>query len=266
MDRIADIFARCRTENRKALVMFVSCGCPDLATSEELIEKEIAAGADIIELGVPFSDPMADGAVIQAASQTALANGATFAGILEMAARIRTRHPQTGLVLFSYYNVLFQYGLTMLAETLGRVGIDAVLPVDLPYEEREELARPLSRTGIKLIPLISPLTPPERVEQITAKADAFVYYVMVCGVTGERKTLPPELAAKLAMVRKCSPVPVVAGFGVADGRTAHMVAQHADGVVVGSAAVHPLLEMPPEPAVLLIERLTRELSLACHSA
>lgn len=237
MDRIKDIFESCRQAERKALIVFASCGCPDMETSEAVIEAIIGSGADIVELGVPFSDPMADGAVIQHASQLALERGAKFADILELAARVRQRHPGVGLVLFSYYNILFNYGPEKLAAEAVRIGLDGILCVDLPFEERDELKLPCDRHGLHLIPLLSPATPIERAAKIVADATGFVYYVTVRGVTGERSALPVELAARLAEIRRVSPVPVAAGFGIGTPAAAKTVGDCADAVVVGSAAV-----------------------------
>lgn len=240
MNRIPSIFQKCTAEKRKALVIFNSCGFPDEKSSEELIEKTIRAGADIIELGVPFSDPIADGVLIQKASQEAIRNGITLKKILGMAQRIRRKFPETGLILFSYFNVMMNYGLEELTAELAEIGIDGILAVDLPYEESDELKLLCARNHLHLIPLVSPATTPERAEKIMRDATGFVYYVTVRGVTGERSELPAELAERLHQIRELSPVPVVAGFGISKEETARAVAEHADGIVVGSAAIHPL--------------------------
>ncbi|MBP5300318.1 MAG: tryptophan synthase subunit alpha [Victivallales bacterium] len=237
MNRITAIFQQCRAANRAALVIFAEAGYPTLEQSEKDIDTAIENGADIIELGIPFSDPMADGPVIAAAGQDAIKNGANLSNILEMAARIRLRHPETGMVLFSYYNVMYHFGLEKLCGTLQKIGVDGILAVDLPLEEREELLAPCRAHGLHLIPLISPATGPERAKAIVACATGFVYYVSVRGITGARSALPPELAENLGMLRKLSPVPVVVGFGIASREAARQVAACAEGVVVGSAFV-----------------------------
>ena len=237
MDRIAGIFERCRKEERPALTVFATCGCPSPEESVELI----ARGADILEIGVPFSDPMADGAVIQQASDLALRQGMTLEKVLETAGRLRAHHPETGLILFSYFNVLLQYGLERLTSRLAELDVDGVLVVDLPFEERDELLPHCRAHGLHLINLVSPATPPERMRRIVADATGFVYYVMVCGVTGTRDELPPELADNLNRLRTVSPVPVAAGFGIASGEAARMVGRYADGVIVGSAAMRPAI-------------------------
>lgn len=256
MDRIKKIFARCRRENRAALIAYHTCGCPDLTASEAAIDALIGGGAEIIELGVPFSDPMADGPVIQAASQLALEKGVKFADILALAARLRSRHPETGLILFTYYNLIFRYGPERLAATAAAAGLDGILCVDLPFEERGELKPACDRYGLHLIALLSPATPPARAREIVAAATGFVYYVTVCGVTGERGELPAASMARLAALRQHSPVPVAAGFGIGTPETARQAAQAADGVIVGSALVRlQLAGTPPEAIAAEVRKL-----------
>jgi tryptophan synthase alpha chain len=236
MNRIERAFQTCRAEGRKALVSFVSAGDPDLETTAKLVTAIAAAGTDIVELGVPFSDPMADGPTIQQASQRALAAGTTLAGVLEMVARIR-RDSDVPLVLFSYYNVIFQYGVERLATAAAQAGVDGVLLVDVPFEELGEVQPALDRVGLPIIRLVAPTTPPERIVTITRGASGFIYCITVTGVTGSRSELPDDLSVQLGRVRAASPVPVVAGFGISSPEMARAVAAHADGVVVGSALV-----------------------------
>ena len=240
MNRLQQIFAR----PRKALVIFDSCGCPNLPDSEKRIEEIVNSGADIVELGVPFSDPMADGPVIQRASLQALEAGTTLQDVIDLAGRVRSRHADTGIILFGYFNVFLQYGLEKLAAELARIGVDGLLVVDLPYEERGELLPLCKKNGLALIPLVAPGTGAERAKAITADADGFVYCVTARGVTGERSQLPADLSARLDELRKVSPIPVAAGFGIRGPESAAAVAEHADAVVVGSAAVKlPLGEL-----------------------
>ncbi|MFA7231304.1 MAG: tryptophan synthase subunit alpha [Victivallaceae bacterium] len=236
MNRIQKTFAQCRQENRKALVAFVTAGNPDLKTSQRLVEEIIAAGADIIELGVPFSDPMADGPVIQESSRRALLAGTCLKDIIPMAADIR-RKSNAPIILFSYYNVILAYGLEKLAQDCVAAGIDGWLVVDVPLEERYEILPLLKSHGLSLIPLVAPTTPPERAQKIVQDADGFVYYITVKGVTGARQQIASDLAEKLSELRKLSPVPVVAGFGISTPENAAATAAHADGIVVGSALV-----------------------------
>jgi len=236
MNRLDHAFQACRNTGRKALVSFVSAGDPDLATSARLVTAIAAAGADIVELGVPFSDPMADGPTIQEASQRALASGATLAGVLDLVREVRKTCP-VPLVLFSYYNVIYQFGIERLAVAAAAAGVDGVLLVDVPFEELAEVEPVLDRSGLPVIRLVAPTTPPARLARITATAAGFVYCITVTGVTGARAELPADLGALLDQVRAVSPVPVVAGFGISSPDMARAVAAHADGVVVGSALV-----------------------------
>ena len=190
MDRIANIFAA-----RKPLVIFTSVGYPTEEQSEQAVCAAIEKGADIIELGVPFSDPMADGPVISAASQVAIKEGMTLPKTIAFAARIRAKYPQTGLILFSYMNPLLHIGYDAVCQQLADAGVDGILPVDLPLEERDELLAPARAHGLHVIPLVSPLTPEDRVAKIVEGMTGFVYYINVAGVTGARDTLPPEVAA-----------------------------------------------------------------------
>ena len=262
MNRIDKTFESCRNEDRKALVMFVSAGDPNLEVSERLIAEIAAAGADIIELGVPFSDPMADGPSIQAASQRALAAGTTLQGILDMVRRLRLRI-DTPLVLFSYYNVLLQYGIEKLATASAEVGIDGWLVVDVPAEEAEEVRPHIEPHGLQWITLLAPTTPPRRQADLLAKASGFAYYITVTGVTGARDRLPENLVADLDAVRALSPVPVVAGFGISSPEMAKAVGAHADGIVVGSALINTLAEAyDPETGIAQCSEFVRSLATA----
>lgn len=249
MNRITETFKRCEAEGRKALVMFVSAGCPDLETSRKLTERIIDAGADIIELGVPFSDPVADGTTIQEASQKALDNGATLDDIMAMAEKIRKNY-SAPLVIFSYYNVILSYGLEKLAADCERIGIDGLLAVDVPLEESAEIKPTLEKHGVSLIPLVAPTTPPERAAAIVKDATGFVYYITVKGVTGARTGYSEDPAQRLDRLKAVSPVPVVAGFGISSPEMAAATAKHADGIVVGSALVKITLQDKPGDEII----------------
>lgn len=240
-DRIKRCFARAKAEGRGAFVAYLTMGYPTLAQSEAAVDDLVAGGVDIVELGVPFSDPFADGAVIRSAAYEALKQGVTLDGVLAAAKRIRARHPETGLVVFTYYNLIFSKGLEAFAQAAADAGIDAVLSVDLPLEERDELLDVLRPHGLTVVPLIAPNTPLERV--VTSAAgldDTFLYVITVKGTTGARTELPADLTARLDAIRAAVKIPIAAGFGISTRAQAEVVSRHADGFVVGSALVKRL--------------------------
>ncbi len=241
-NRIANCFEKARREGRSAFVAYLTIGYPTLSDSERAVDRLINEGADIIELGIPFSDPFADGAVIRAAAYEALKGGVTLKDAISLAARVRLRHPDTPLVVFSYYNVILSCGNDVFADMAEKAGIDAALVVDLPLEERDELLSVLKPHGITMIPLIAPNTPLERVaESARGVEDGFLYVITVKGVTGVRGDLPPELTERLDAIRKTVDMPVVAGFGIASREQGSaLVKGHADGYVIGSAIVKRL--------------------------
>ena len=242
-NRISKCFERSRAEGRAAFVAYLTIGYPSLEASEKAIDRLIAeSGADIIELGVPFSDPFADGAVIRAAAYEALKQGVTMRDVLALAVRVRAKHPDTPLVVFSYYNLILSMGVETFAAEAERAGVDAVLAVDLPLEEREELLAVLKPHGLTMVPLIAPNTPIERVIASAAGVeDSFLYVTTVKGVTGVRGELPPELTGHLDAIRAAVKTPIVAGFGIASREQGTaLVKGHADGYVIGSAIVKQL--------------------------
>ena len=241
--RITDSFARAKAENRGAFVAYLTMGYPSLAASEQSVDDVIASGADIVELGVPFSDPFADGGVIRSAAYEALRQGVTLDGVIAAAKRLRARHPDTGFVLFSYYNLIFSKGLEAFADAAADAGIDAVLAVDLPLEERDELLAVLRPRGLGYIPLIAPNTPIERVKESENGLDnSFLYVITVKGTTGARTELPADLTSRLDAIREVARLPVAAGFGISTKAQAEEVSRHADGFIVGSALVKCLTE------------------------
>ena len=241
--RITRAFARAKAEGRGAFVAYLTMGYPTLAASEAAVDALVAGGADVIELGVPFSDPFADGAVIRSAAYTALANGVTLDDVLAAAKRIRARHPDLALVLFTYYNLVFSKGLADFAAAAADADIDAVLSVDLPLEERAELLDVLTPRGVGYVPLIAPNTPIDRVKASEAGlADSFLYVITVKGTTGARAELPSDLTARLDSIRAVARLPVAAGFGISTKAQAEEVCRHADGFIVGSALVKCLAE------------------------
>jgi tryptophan synthase alpha chain len=240
MSAIAAAFARCREEERAAFVPFLMGGDPDLATSARLIEALAAGGADLIEVGVPFSDPVADGPVNQRAAQRALAAGARLPAVLEMVARCRER-VAVPIVLFTYFNPVHCRGVERFAEQAAASGIDGVLCVDLPPEEAEEEWVPaLHAVGVDTVFLVAPTSTRERVARAEAASSGFVYYVSRTGVTGVvpgRRLLPDALVKEIKRVRKRLELPLVVGFGISEPEQAAAVGGIADGVVVGSALV-----------------------------
>lgn len=240
-DRIKRCFARAKDEGRGAFVAYLTMGYPTLAQSEAAVDDLVAGGVDIVELGVPFSDPFADGAVIRSAAYEALKQGVTLDGVLAAAKRIRARHPETGLVVFTYYNLIFSKGLEAFAQAAADAGVDAVLSVDLPLEERDELLDVLRPHGLTVVPLIAPNTPLERVVASAAGLDdTFLYVITVKGTTGARTELPADLTARLDAIRAAVKIPIAAGFGISTRAQAEVVSRHADGFVVGSALVKRL--------------------------
>ena len=236
MGRIADRFTKLRERGETALVTFVTAGDPDLATTEEVVLELERAGADLIELGVPFSDPMADGPTIQLSSERALASGTTLPGILQLVRRLRLRS-QVPIVLMGYFNPIFAYGAERFAADAAAAGVDGLLVVDLPPEEAAELKGASDARGLDLIFLLTPTSDRSRIEAVSGLGSGFIYYVSVNGVTGARSAVADTLAARVSEVRGALSLPLVVGFGISDPAQAGQVARMADGVVVGSALV-----------------------------
>jgi tryptophan synthase alpha chain len=260
--RIADAFARARAENRAALVIYLCAGDPDLETTALLLAACAEAGADVIELGMPFSDPTADGPVIQRASERALKSGTTLRGVFEAARKVRAQS-DVGLVLFGYYNPLLAFGERAVAAAARQAGIDGFLVVDLPPEEAGSFLPALAEHGLDFVPLIAPTTPRERVARIAQSAGSFLYYVSLTGVTGASTDL--ELAGqRAAALREQTQRPVALGFGVKTPEDARTVAKYADGVVVGAAVCRAIEEArTPAQAVADVRALVASLRAAC---
>jgi tryptophan synthase alpha chain len=236
--RIADAFAA--SGKRAALMPYLMGGFPDLETSRAAGEAFADAGADLIEVGIPFSDPLADGPVIQAAGQRALEAGATFDGVIDaVAAPLAARLP---VIVMCYANPLLARGAEAVADRLAAAGIAGLVVPDLPAEEARELRDVCDRAGVALVPLLAPTTPPDDVAAIARAARGFVYLVSVTGVTGERSELPPDLERVAAAARKAADVPVAIGFGVATVAQVERVGAAADGVIVGSRLVRAIAD------------------------
>lgn len=254
MSGIAEAFAAARERHGGAFIPFITAGHPDLATTEELLLELANAGADIIELGVPFSDPVADGEVIQRASECALRNGVTLHDVLQCAARFRTRM-KTPLVLFSYFNPLMRFGVDTLVATAKRSGIDGILVTDLTPEEAADWTQSLCRNGIDPIFLVAPTTSDERLAQIARLVRGFIYAVSRAGVTGARTEMSADAATLVRRVRSETDLPVAVGFGISTPEQVADVLSFADGAVVGSAIVKKIAEMDGAPD--LAERIGR---------
>jgi tryptophan synthase alpha chain len=236
MGRIEKKFESLRVKNEKALIVYLTAGDPSLEITKKLICGLEKAGADILEIGVPFSDPTADGPVIQAASQRALKAGTTLPDILKMVAQIR-RISEIPVVLFGYFNPIFAYGVKKFAHFAHKAGIDGVLVVDLPYEEADELRIHTDAAGIDFISLIAPTTGTERLNKIAAKASGFIYYISITGVTGTAAPKITDIRNEVGKIRRITGLPVAVGFGISKPEQAKEISHLADGVVVGSAVV-----------------------------
>lgn len=229
-------------QNGKAFIPFVTCGDPNLETTEQLIRAMEKSGADLIELGIPFSDPTAEGPVIQGANLRALSGGVTTDRIFEMVRRLR-RDIKIPLVFMTYANVVFSYGIERFAQKASEVGMDGVILPDVPFEEKEEFAPVFRKYGMDFISLIAP-TSSDRVTKIAAEAEGFVYCVSSLGVTGVRKDITTDIGAMVKLVRETNPeIPCAIGFGISTPEQAKKMAQHADGVIVGSAIVRQIGEL-----------------------
>jgi tryptophan synthase alpha chain len=232
--RIELRFTDTQARNQSALIPYIVAGDPDLEHTQQLVLELERRGADLIELGVPFSDPMADGAANQRAAARGLAAGATLPAILAVVAELR-KQTQIPIILFGYFNPIFRYGCERLCADAKRAGVDGLLVVDLPPEEALELATPARAEGLDLIRLLAPTTPPERSRMIASSATGFLYYVSVTGVTGARSLLPSDLEQNVTALKSVIDLPIGVGFGISNSQQAGEVARFADAVVVGSA-------------------------------
>ena len=235
--RIETIFANAKAAGRGTLGVFVTAGDPNAATTTAFLDALVEAGVDFIELGMPFSDPMADGPAIQAASLRALKGGMTLAGTLQIAADFRKRHPDTPLILMGYYNPIYIYGNDRFIADAVTAGVDGLIIVDLPPEEDTELCLPAKKAGLKFIRLVTPTSDETRLPAILAEASGFVYYVSVLGITGTKSAAGDSISAAYQRIRSQTDLPIVAGFGIRTPAQAAEAATLTDGAVVGSAVV-----------------------------
>lgn len=237
MSRLANTFTKLKSEGRAALISYVVAGDPNQSMGQEIINALPAAGIDIIELGIPFTDPMADGPTIQAADIRALAAGMTVAKTLEMVRAFRETNTTTPIVLMGYYNPIYIYGGARFAKDAAEAGVDGMLLVDLPPEEDGELKGDLKAAGIDLIRLITPTSSGERLQKLVKDASGFLYYVSIAGVTGTASIDVDSVATKLKEIKAVSDLPIAVGFGIRTIPDAKAVSEIADGVIIGSAFV-----------------------------
>ncbi|WP_118133394.1 tryptophan synthase subunit alpha [Oceanicella sp. SM1341] len=263
MTRIDDTFARLRAEGRKAFVTYIMGGDPDFDTSLEVLRGLPAAGADIVELGLPFTDPMADGATIQLAAQRALEAGMTLKRTLELARRFREGDSTTPIVLMGYYNPIYSMGVPAFLEAAKAAGIDGLIVVDLPPEEDDELCLPAQAAGLNFIRLATPTTDDARLPKVITNSSGFIYYVSITGITGAASANAARVAPEVARIKAKTELPVVVGFGIRSPETAQDIAAVADGAVVGSAIVSQLGAGKPAAEVL---DFVRSLAEGAHRA
>jgi tryptophan synthase alpha chain len=253
MSRITSCFQALRRRGRQALIPYITAGDPTPALTVPLLHTLVAAGADLIELGIPFSDPMADGPVIQKACERALAQGVTLHRVLDLVADFRRSDPTTPLVLMGYLNPIESFGYAAFAQAAQVAGVDGVLTVDMPPEEAGPLVAELEAAGLDPIFLLAPTSPPERVRQVAAVARGYIYYVSLKGVTGSAALDVTEVQQKLDAIRPYTDLPIGVGFGIRDAATAAAVARVAEAVVVGSALVSRIAELADDPPRLQAE-------------
>jgi tryptophan synthase alpha chain len=246
MNRIDDCFARLKREGRKGFIVYIGAGDPNLEITRKLALRFEKEGVDIVELGVPFSDPLADGLVNQLAAQRGLESGTTPPKVLETVAAIR-KESRIPIVLYIYFNLIHRYGLERFVADAARAGVDGLLALDLPPEEAQPYEETMRRAGLCNIYLIAPTTPDERIELIVKRGHGFIYYVSREGVTGMQSRVSETIAQMTAKIRTHTTLPIAVGFGISNAGQARMVAENADAVVVGSAVVNQIAEHGKSP-------------------
>ncbi len=261
MSRISETFARLKAEGRAALMPYLMVGFPERDTALDLAPALEAAGADLFELGVPFSDPLADGATIQRAAERALANGVRLGTCIETVAELRRRGVRAPLVMMGYFNPFLRYGLPRLVADAAAAGADGLIIPDLPPEEAGECQSLCRAAGLDLIFFVAPTTPDERLATIAGMASGFIYCVSLTGVTGARRELWPGLPDFLARVRRHTDLPLVVGFGISSAAHVRQVGAYADGAIVASALINQIEGAPPDGQVGAAEAFVRGLRL-----
>jgi len=250
MTRIDAKFAALKADGKKAFVAYVMAGDPDYATSLEIVKGLPGAGVDVIELGMPFTDPMADGPTIQLAGQRALEGGQTLQKTLDMARAFREGDDTTPIVMMGYYNPIHNRGVETFLKDARAAGIDGLIVVDLPPEEDEELCIPAQKAGLNFIRLATPTTDDKRLPRVMQNTSGFVYYVSITGITGAAEAQAADVGPEVARIKGQTDLPVIVGFGIKTPETAEAIAGVADGAVVGSAIVKQIEERRPVPEIL----------------
>ena len=263
MTRIDDTFARLKSQGKKAFVSYIMAGDPDVPKSLAVLNGLPGAGVDIIELGLPFTDPMADGPTIQAAGQRALEGGMTVDQTLQMVRDFRATDSQTPIVLMGYYNPIYSRGVDLFLQQATEAGIDALIVVDLPPEEDAELCLPAQKAGMNFIRLATPTTDAKRLPKVLQNTSGFVYYVSVTGITGAAAAQAADVGPEVARIKRSTQLPVIVGFGINTPEQARAIASVADGCVVGSAIVKQIAEGKSVAEVLAF---VASLAQGAHSA
>lgn len=263
MTRIDDTFARLKSQGKKAFVSYIMAGDPDVATSLAVMRGLPAAGVDIIELGLPFTDPMADGATIQLAGQRALEGGMTLDKTLQMVRDFRAEDNTTPIVMMGYYNPIYARGVDLFLTQAVSAGIDGLIIVDLPPEEDDELCIPAQKAGMNFIRLATPTTDAKRLPKVLQNTSGFVYYVSVTGITGAAAAQAADVGPEVARIKQSTDLPVIVGFGINTPEAARTIAGVADGCVVGSAIVKEIASGKPLAEVLAF---VAALAAGAHSA
>jgi tryptophan synthase alpha chain len=263
MSRIDARFARLRAEGRKAFVAFVMAGDPDYGRSLEIVRGLPGAGVDIVELGMPFTDPMADGPAIQAAGQRALTAGQTMKKTLAMVRAFREGDTETPLILMGYFNPIYSMGVDRFLEEARAAGVDGLIVVDLPPEEDDELCLPANRAGLHFIRLATPTTDDRRLPKVLENTSGFLYYVSITGITGAAAAQAAAVAPEVARIKRATDLPVCVGFGIKTPEAAAAIARVADGAVVGSAIVERIGKGEAPAEVL---DFVRSLAAGAHAA
>src|SRR3989338_6443165 len=261
MNRIQKKFQSLRKQGKKALIIFITAGDPNLKKTEDFIYAFEKSGVDLIELGVPFSDPVADGPVIQASSQRALQRKASLKKILKLVGRVRKKS-QIPILLMSYFNPIFRYGLKRFAQDAQASGMDGVIIPDLPPEEGKEIGPVLKRRQMDLVYLLAPTSNRDRQRMVTRASRGFIYYVSLTGVTGMRKSVASDLQHRLTSIKRQTKLPVCIGFGISTPRQAKAASRFADGVIIGSAIVHAIMTYPKLGAAKFSEKFIRPFARA----